>query len=128
MTLRVFLVEDLPQMRELLGELIRTIGGLRVVASAGTEAEAKLWLEDNPGAWDLAVVDLVLEQGSGMGVIARAKALTPHKRIVVFSSYITPGMRAHCLKLGAEAVFEKADTGGFIRWLHATAGGSAPPA
>jgi DNA-binding NarL/FixJ family response regulator len=127
MTLRVFLVEDLPHMRELLEDLVGAIGGLRVVANAGTEAEAKLWLEDNPGAWDLAVIDLVLEQGSGMDVIARAKATTPHKKVVVFSSYVTPGMRAHCLKIGAEAVFDKADTAGFIRWLHGIAGeGPAP--
>ena len=29
-------------------------------ATASTEAEAKLWLDDHPAEWDLAVVDLVL--------------------------------------------------------------------
>lgn len=121
MALRVFLVEDLPHMRELLQDLLRAIGNVRMVGSAGTEAEAKLWLEDNPGGWDLTVVDLVLAQGSGMQVIARAKRLTPHKKVVVFSSYATPVIQAHCSRLGADAVFDKVDSSGFISWLGALA-------
>lgn len=49
MELRVFVVEDLQRMRGLLDELFTSLGGIRVVGSAGTEAEAKLWLEENRG-------------------------------------------------------------------------------
>jgi DNA-binding NarL/FixJ family response regulator len=115
--LRVFLVEDLQRMRGLLGELFESIGGFQVVATASTEAEANYWLEEHSGGWDVAVIDLVLEQGAGMNVIRRCKADPNGGRIVVFSSYATPGVRQHCLDLGADAVFDKSESGAFIEWF-----------
>jgi DNA-binding NarL/FixJ family response regulator len=119
--LRVFLVEDLERMRGLMTDLFGSLGGFRVVATAGTEAEAGLWLQDNAGQWDLAVVDLVLEQGAGMNVIRNCRNDPSGGRIVVFSSYASPGVRQHCIELGADAVFEKSDTAGFIAWCDALA-------
>jgi len=116
--LKVFLVEDLQRMRGLLGDLFSSMGGLKVVGSASTEAEAKLWLDDHPDGWDVVVIDLVLEQGSGMEVIRRCKADPAGGKVVVFSSYATPGVRQHCLDLGADAVFDKAETSAFITWLN----------
>ena len=117
MELRVFLVEDLQRMRSLLADLFASMGGLRVVGATSTEAEAKLWLEEHRSGWDVAVIDLVLEQGSGMEVVRRCKAEPGGGRIVVFSSYATAGVRQHCLDLGADAVFDKSETGGFITWI-----------
>jgi CheY-like chemotaxis protein len=114
--LRVFLVEDIQRMRGLLNDLFSSMGGFRVVAAASTEAEATLWLEEHPGDWDLAIVDLVLDQGAGMNVIRRCKADPNGGRIAVFSSYATPGVRQHCLELGADEVFEKSETERFIAW------------
>jgi DNA-binding NarL/FixJ family response regulator len=120
--LRVFLVEDLQRMRGLLGDVFASIGGFRVVATAGTEAEANLWLDDHPGGWDVAVIDLVLEQGAGMNVIRRCRSDPNGGRVVVFSSYATPGVRQHCLDLGADAVFDKGQTSEFIAWFGDLAG------
>lgn len=117
MDLRVFLVEDLQRMRGLLGELFDSIGGFTIIGNASTEAEANLWLDEHPGGWDVAIVDLVLEQGAGMNVIRRCKSDPAGGRIVVFSSYATPGVRQHCLDLGADAVFDKGQTGEFIAWF-----------
>ena len=117
MELRVFLVEDLQRMRGLLADLFASMGGLKVVGSASTEAEAKLWLDDHPAGWDVAVVDLVLDQGAGMEVIRRCKAEPNGGKVVVFSSYATPGVRRHCMDLGADAVFDKSETSGFISWF-----------
>jgi CheY-like chemotaxis protein len=114
--LRVFLVEDIQRMRGLLNDLFSSMGGFRVVAASSTEAEANLWLEDNPGGWDLAIVDLVLDQGAGMNVIRRCKADPNGGKIAVFSSYATPGVRQHCLDLGADEVFDKGETARFIAW------------
>jgi two-component system OmpR family response regulator len=111
---RVFVVEDMRRMRGLLADLFTTLGGFTIVASASGEAEANLWLQDNPGAFDLAVLDLILQQGSGMGVIERCKATGA--RVVVLSSYATPGVRRHCMDLGADAVFEKGNSAGFVAW------------
>lgn len=117
MELRVFLVEDLQRMRGLLAELFESIGGFSIIGSASTEAEANLWLDEHPGGWDVAVVDLVLEQGAGMNVIRKCKSDPQGGRIVVFSSYATPGVRQHCIELGADAVFDKGQTGEFIAWF-----------
>jgi DNA-binding NarL/FixJ family response regulator len=116
--LKVFLVEDLQRMRGLLGDLFSSMGGLAVAGAASTEAEAKLWLDEHRGEWDVAVIDLVLDQGAGMEVIRRCKADPDGGKVVVFSSYATPGVRKHCLELGADAVFDKGDTAGFISWFN----------
>lgn len=116
MTVRVFVVEDLGRMRGLFKDLFDHLDNACVVANAATEAEALLWLADHPGGWDLAIVDLILEQGSGMGVISRCKASPRPGKIVVFSSYATPGVREHCLTLGADAVFDKTDSAEFVAY------------
>lgn len=116
MELRVFLVEDLQRMRGLLTDLFSSMGGFRVVATASTEAEAKLWLDDNPNGWDLAIIDLVLEQGAGMNVIRSCREQGNAGSIAVFSSYASPGVRQHCLELGADVVFDKSETEAFIAW------------
>jgi DNA-binding NarL/FixJ family response regulator len=115
-TIRVFVVEDLGRMRSLFKDLFSQLEGVSVVATAATEAEARLWLSEHPGGWDLAIVDLILEQGSGMGVISQCRASPRPGKIVVFSSYATPGVRQHCLRLGADAVFDKTDSADFVAY------------
>lgn len=127
MELRVFLVEDLASTRGLIQDMLAIIGGARVVGSASTEAEANLWLDDHPLEWDLAIVDLVLGEGSGMGVIRRCKSVSASGRIVVFSSYVSPGIRTHCLQIGADAVFEKSESAAFIAWVHDELQRRGPP-
>jgi DNA-binding NarL/FixJ family response regulator len=108
---RVFLVEDMKPVRDILTQLMAGVGDFRLVGSAGTEAEARLWLAEHPGAWDLTVIDLVLDQGSGMGAIPVARQSAGRQgRIVVFSDYASEGIRNHCLRLGADAVFLKSQT------------------
>lgn len=97
-------------MQSALADLLGTLESFRVVGTASTEAEANLWLDDHPDGWDLAIVDLMLDQGSGMSVLARCNAQPGRGRIVVFSGYASPAIRGHCLKLGADAVFDKTET------------------
>jgi DNA-binding NarL/FixJ family response regulator len=103
-------------MRSLFKDLFAQLEDVSVVAAAATEAEARLWLSEHPGGWDLAIVDLILEEGSGMGVISKCKASPRPGTIVVFSSYATPGVRQHCLRLGADAVFDKTDSSQFVAY------------
>ena len=111
---RVFLVEDLSHLKGVIEDLLKSLGDFTVVASAQTEAEAILWLADHPEGWDLAVVDLVLEQGTGMGVIARTKGRRPGAKVVVFSDYITEGISRYCMKLGADAAIPKSNMQEFM--------------
>jgi len=121
MALRVFLVDDLISMHTLMRDLFAAVGGVELVATASSEGEAKLWLEDHPGTWDVAVLDLVLQQGSGMGVIGPCRQAHGPGQVVVFSSYVTPVIRQHCLALGADDVFGKDETARFVTWLHGRA-------
>jgi DNA-binding NarL/FixJ family response regulator len=103
----VLLVEDLKNVQSALGDMLRGLGDYRIAATISTEAEALAWLDQNPGRWGLAVIDLVLEQGSGMGVIARCRKAAPTAEVVVFSNFVSPVIRDHCLRLGANAAFDK---------------------
>jgi DNA-binding NarL/FixJ family response regulator len=110
----VFLVEDTKQLQDVICDLLASLGDSQLVATATTEAEANLWLAEHPHSWDLAIIDLVLEQGTGMGVIAHCRRTCPNGKVVVFSDYVTPGIRKYCLKLGAEAAIPKADIPAFM--------------
>ncbi|MFS8138402.1 MAG: response regulator [Thermomonas sp.] len=115
MAVQVFVVEDIAHLQALMQDLLASLGDFQVAGFASTEAEARLWLEENPGRWQLAVIDLILAQGTGMGVIGKCRETAGDARVVVFSDYATPGIRAHCVKLGADAVFQKSgETGAFI--------------
>lgn len=122
MPVRLLLVEDLPQMQGVVLDLLATVGDFQLVRILSTEAEANLWIDENPGGWDLAVIDLILEQGTGLGVVARARNRQPASKVVVFSDYATEGIRKHCLKLGADAAFQKGeDLHAFLAYCSALA-------
>ncbi|MBC5782375.1 response regulator [Ramlibacter sp. USB13] len=129
MTVRVFLVEDMKQVQVVLSDLLTGLGDFRLLHATATEAEAKLWLSEHRGGWDLAVVDLVLDQGSGMGVIPAARASAGEGgTVVVFSDYASDGIRAHCLRLGADAVFLKSQMHDFMEFCAELGGLAAAPA
>lgn len=102
-----FLVEDNAVIRKNLIPTLAELGGVRVVAFAEGQKEAETWLRSHPGQWKLAIVDLFLKEGSGLGIIAECKAARPEARVVVLTNYVTPAMRERCLALGADAFFDK---------------------
>jgi hypothetical protein len=91
---------------------------LSIVGGAGTEAEAKLWLEDHRGGWDVAVIDLVLDRARGWASSAAAGAILPAARSSCSAATPRRAVRQHCLDLGADAVFDKTETGAFISWFN----------
>jgi CheY-like chemotaxis protein len=114
----VLVVEDSPTQRAALQRLFAELGSFHVAAGPQTADQAGRWLDANPEGWSLAVVDLILEQGTGMSVIARCRQRPAGSKVVVLSSYATPRVREHCLKLGADAVFQKAsEFGAFASYL-----------
>lgn len=130
MTIRVFLVEDMKHVRDVLSDLLATLGDFRLVTAKGTEAEAKLWLAEHPGDWDLAIIDLVLDQGTGMAVIPKAReaARSHGANVVVFSDYASDGIHHHCRKLGADAVFLKSQLKDLMHYCATLGGLAAAPA
>ena len=117
MTIRVLLVEDDRRVHGIVADLLESVGDIKPVATLTTEAEANLWLEENPDGWDLAIIDLILDAGTGMGVLAKCRAWSGGGKAVILSNYVSPAIHTHCLGLGADAVFHKShDMGRFIAY------------
>lgn len=108
-TLRTFIVEDNATIRENLIGTLEELASIRALGWAENEADARAWLSDQHGDWDLAIVDLFLRQGSGLGVLEACRARAPRQRVVVLSNYATTDMRKRCSQLGADAVFDKSN-------------------
>lgn len=109
MKLRTYLVEDNATIRENLIGTLEELASVEAVGIAETEDEGKAWLTRYPGQWDLAIVDLFLRQGSGLGVLAACRERQAHQKIVVLSNYATPEVRMRCAQLGVDAVFDKSN-------------------
>ena len=77
------------------------------MAVAQSEKEAITWLSKHKGQWDLAVVDLFLEQGSGLGVVRWCQGREPRQRVAVLTNYPVASVRDTCLEAGADAFFDK---------------------
>lgn len=109
MSLITFLVEDNPTIRDNLIPAMEDLVNASIVGFAETESEAARWLRTHADEWHLAVVDLFLKEGSGLGVLASCRDRDARQRVVVLTNYATADIRERCLKLGANAVFDKSN-------------------
>jgi DNA-binding NarL/FixJ family response regulator len=76
---------------------------------ADAEEAATRWLGEHAGDWDLAIVDLFLRQGSGLGVLQACTSRRANQKVVVLSNYATPDIRRRCAEFGVDAVFDKSN-------------------
>jgi DNA-binding NarL/FixJ family response regulator len=105
--LKVLLVEDSAVLRETLIEALEEMAPVRVVATAAHEAEAMQKLREH--AVDIAIIDVFLQTGSGLAVLAGATAMGHKAALVVFSNFTNRQMRARCVELGAVRVLDKSN-------------------
>jgi DNA-binding NarL/FixJ family response regulator len=115
--LRVFLVEDSPSVRDRLIDFLAEPGKVDVIGFADTETEAvrQLWSE----TVDVAIVDLNLREGTGMGVIESLRALesVPRPTVVVLTNYAFPEFEVACRERGADYFFDKSTQFGALKVL-----------
>ncbi len=104
---RTYIVEDNATIRENLIATLEELGGVASIGYAETEQQGSDWLTGQDAPWDLAIVDLFLKQGSGLGVLQACQGRTPRQKIVVLTNYATPDIRSRCRQLGVDAVFDK---------------------
>ena len=109
MRLKTFIVEDNPTIRENLIGTLEELADVQIAATSDTENDAKIWMGANPDGWNLAIVDLFLKQGSGLGVLAACRNRTARQKVVVLSNYATADIRQRCAQLGVDAVFDKSN-------------------
>jgi DNA-binding NarL/FixJ family response regulator len=105
--LLAFVVEDSPVIQENLIAALEEMAPVRVVGTAVDQAGALTWLSDSGNRCDIAIIDIFLRQGSGMGVLRALHAAEAPFERVVLTNYATADIRRQCLALGASAVFDK---------------------
>ena len=91
-------------IRDSLVDIINADSRRRVTATADTETEAIDIVRR--GNIDIAIIDLQLRQGSGVGVLQQ---LGHEKSVlkIVLTNFSSPQMRQRCLDLGANYYFDK---------------------
>jgi DNA-binding NarL/FixJ family response regulator len=109
MALITYIVEDSVTIRENLISTLEEIAPVKVVGFAETEHEASAWLLANDGDWKLAIVDLFLKEGSGLGVLKGCQNRNADQKVVVLTNYATDDIRQRCAELGSDAVFDKSN-------------------
>lgn len=127
-TLRAYLVEDSPVIRDNLIATLEETVPMQVVGTAEDEATAVGWLTEHPAPeeCELVIIDIFLKSGSGLGVLAAAasqdsraptddqetsvpvqRLRRQRRKLVVLSNYATDDMQRRCFSLGADRVFDK---------------------
>lgn len=132
-TLKTYIVEDNATIRENLVGTLEELTHVSAIGHSETESDARRWLVEHSGEWDLTIVDLFLKQGSGLGVLQECIKRNTAQKVVVLSNYATPDIRKRCAQLGADAVFDKSneidalvDFCSMLSSDSGTAAGSAP--
>jgi two-component system, OmpR family, response regulator len=107
MALITYLAEDNETVLANLIESLREIADVEVCSHGATQAEASRWLDLHDGQWHLAIVDLFLKEGTGLGVLAGCRNRESYQKVVVLTNYATPEIRRRAMELGADQVFDK---------------------
>ena len=119
----VYIVDDLPSMRERLREIVSDVGGAHVVGDAGNAATAiAAILALRPAC---VLLDYRLEEGTGLDVLRAVATRMPDTTFVVLTNDPDPQYRRACLAAGAHHFFDKSSEfkciGDVIRGLQAVA-------
>jgi DNA-binding NarL/FixJ family response regulator len=102
---KVFIVEDSPAICERLVEMIEAGDGNTVVGQADTYEGAVAGIaESHP---DVAIFDIKLASGNGIGALAAAKRGQPDLHGIVMSNHPTPQHRKASVEAGAEYFLDK---------------------
>jgi len=97
-------VEDRESLRRMLERALAEEGHAVVAVDDAPPALAAL---ASAGGFDLVLTDLKLPEGSGLDVVAAARALRPPPPVVVMTAYGTVGAAVAAMKLGAADFLEK---------------------
>lgn len=105
MTIRIFLCDDVPELRALLRFGLEEDPDLRVVGESGDAATAiERIAELRP---HVVLLDISMPGMDGLEAIPRILEVSPSTAIVVFSGFAAERMSQAALRLGAHRYVEK---------------------
>jgi DNA-binding NarL/FixJ family response regulator len=104
-TVKVFLVEDSPMLRERLEKMLAAIPGAQTVGHAPTARDAIAGIE--AARPDAVVLDIQLEEGTGFDVMRAVRPSQPAVGFYVLTNFAHEGYRRMAEKLGARGFFDK---------------------
>ncbi|WP_124054658.1 response regulator [Arcanobacterium ihumii] len=106
------IIDDHEVVRRGIAEVVDRADGLKVIAEAGTVAEAVRRAElMNP---EVALVDLRLPDGTGIDIIEQLSERSPNTRCIVLTSFDDDDALAESLEAGAKAYLLKSVRGAEI--------------
>jgi two-component system response regulator PilR (NtrC family) len=94
---RILIVDDEQSLREVLGLLFSRAG--HAVEEVATVEAAKAALAARP--FDLVITDFRIGQGSGLDVLAFARAIVPPPEVIVITAYGTAASAVEAMRQGA---------------------------
>jgi len=103
--LNVFIVEDSSAVRESLHQMLSDIHGVSVVGYAADEAGAIEGI--NTLLPDFVILDLHLQQGTGLNVLTNVKKNHARMKVAVLSNYASALYVSACRQSGADYFFDK---------------------
>jgi DNA-binding NarL/FixJ family response regulator len=100
---RLLLIDDDTVYRRILMLLLETQPDIRVVAQAGSLAQARQMLE----GVDVAIIDRRLPDGDGLELIGELRKASPSVKVLVMSAYEDLLNRREAIEAGADRVLGK---------------------
>lgn len=101
----LFIAEDSGAVRERLIRSLDGLAGVNVVGIAGTVPASIQGLRDR--APEALVLDLQLEDGSGLDVLRAVRGDMPHLRVIVLTNFASEPYRRAAMAEGAEVFLDK---------------------
>ncbi|HSB67222.1 MAG TPA: response regulator transcription factor [Anaerolineales bacterium] len=103
----VLIVDDMPQVRQDLRQLLELTGLFEIVAEAADDREAIR--QANILSPDAVVIDLEMAGVDGYEVTRLIKAQNPFTRVIILSAYGSPEEIEHALAVGADGFVLKGE-------------------
>jgi CheY-like chemotaxis protein len=108
---KVLLAEDQPDMRHLVGKVLREAGYDVVELQSGTDLWSEIvnWQsdEDNPRDPDLIVTDIRMPGSTGLEVLARLRQSDWATPVILMTAFGDLATFREALQLGATRIFNK---------------------
>ena len=103
--IRVLLVEDRPDFRDLMEDLLNSQMDIKVVAQAGSLAEARA--QAGRFEIDVVVLDLGLPDGNGVDLIADLRRTNPDVGVLILSASLDAASFERATEANADEIMDK---------------------